>query len=281
MERQLSELLKNLSPELTTKEVLEHYKHIHLSEGEMDEAILWGKKRKEALLKQSEENKRLVERRALLTAKTNYDLTVGLTKIRMINAFPEHKPFVIDSDNEFLYKLLCYYFGEDQNFVSLALEYGVVNPSLSKGIFLAGNFGTGKTYLMKLFAKNHRQCYEIANSKDISIQYKEQGESFIEQSYVNVKQSAFEDPSVLYQKRIGLCIDDLGTEDEKRNYGDKKNVVGDIIEQRYFHGNCGPLLHMNSNLTSQQLTDYYGGRVVSRLREVMNFIVVKGSDRRK
>lgn len=273
--------MKNLSPELTTKEVLEHYNHIELTEEEMDEAILWGKKRKEGLMKQQEENKRISQKRLLLTAKTNYDLTVGLSQIRMINAFPDHKPFVVDESNDFLYKMLCYYFGEDQNFVSMALEYGVNNPSLEKGIFLAGNFGTGKTYLMKLFAKNHRQCYELASAKDISIMYKEQGESVIEQFYVMTKQAAFEDPSVLYQKNIGLCIDDLGAEDEKRNYGDKKNVVGDIIEQRYFRGNCGPLLHMSSNLTSQQLTDYYGGRVVSRLREVMNFIVVKGSDRRK
>ena len=89
----------------------------------------------------------------------------------------------------------------------------------------------------------------------------------------------------------GLCLDDIGTEDVKVNYGNRKSVIGDIIEQRYsiiekledpdnIKNNCGDLLHATTNLSSPQLVEYYGGRVTSRMREIFNFIELPGNDRR-
>lgn len=285
MEKHISELLsKNQQPPLTLKEVLETYSHIQLSEEETDEAILAGKRKKEKMIELEKINQKENENRQKLTAKTTYNIVNGLMRLRMEKIFSPS--FMLDQYNEYLYEMLCHYFGEDpeftkkSEFVSLAQAAGVVNPSLEKGIFLAGNFGVGKTAIMRLFSKNQRQCYEIKNAKDIAIEYKQGGENEMGKYVVKTK-AAFEDPSVFYQKNIGICIDDLGTEDIKSNYGDKKNVIGDIIEQKYSQQTCGIFFHASTNLTAEQLKSYYGERVTSRMREIFNFIEVKGTDRRK
>lgn len=245
----------------------------------MDEAIIWGKRKKESMMRKQEEEVFAQQRRSFLQQKTNYDLVRGLMQIRMNKIF--NPSFQLDSNNTFIFELMCNYFGNNEKFIEMAEEYGVKNPSLEKGIMLAGNFGCGKSWMMKLFAKNQRQCFEIKHAKQIATDYKERGEDFIYENFIAVKKAAFDDPSVFFQERIGMCIDDFGTEDVKSNYGDKKNVIGDIIEQKYFEKSCGVLLHGSTNLRSDQLKDYYGERVISRMREVFNFIEFKGGDRRK
>lgn len=264
--------------QLTLQEVLESYKHIELTEDEVSEALILAKQKKEKLIAQDRIREREKLNRMKFTQKTNYDLVNGLMRLRMEKIF--EKPFVLDDDNTYLYELLCYYFGEDIRFVDYALAVGVSNPSLQKGILLAGNFGTGKTWMMKLFCKNQRQCFSIHNAKEIAAIYKNAGEEGVSQ-FLKKTKAAFEDPSVFHQKFIGLYIDDIGTEDLKSNYGDKKNVIGDIIEIRCNEQNAGVMLHGSTNLTAPQLNEYYGGRVVSRMRENFNFIEVIGSDRRK
>ncbi len=275
----ISEVLKlSQSQQLTLKEVLETYKHIELSEDEVCEAMIWGKQKKERIVAEIKIKEREAENRKKFTVSTTPGLVDGLMRIRMEKVFPDG--FILDEQNAYLYDLLCLYFGNDERFISNAMAAGVKNPTLKKGIMLAGNFGTGKTYMMKLFSKNQRQCFAVKNAKEIATQYKSEGELTLEE-YIQITKAAFEDPSVFYQPSIGLCIDDLGTEDLKTNYGDKKNVIGDIIEQRYFNNNCGIYFHGSTNLTAQQLKDYYGERVTSRMREIFNFIEVRGTDRRK
>jgi len=260
---------------------LDNYKHIELTEDEMDIAVLDAKKKKNERLKEEERVKRAESTRKALTS-IQWDRErmrlYGLERSQLLFG----DSFVLDKHNEPVFNLLCAYFSDDPAFDKLAFDMGIKSPSLKKGVFMVGNFGVGKTWLMKIFAKNPKQSFEVINSKDIAENYRYASDKETELGrYTIPPRYPMNDASVFFQPFGGLCIDDMGTEDLKNDYGNKKNVIGDIIEIRYSKGFVGPMLNMTSNLTVSALSDYYGGRVISRLREIVNLIELPGNDRRK
>lgn len=278
---------KNQIPQFTTKEILESYKHIELTEEEIDLALIQAKRKKELEVEAQKRQSDEISRRSFLTQKTNYDLVKGLMQMRAKKIFEDE--FVIDDENTFTFELLCRYFGNDPEFVSMCMSIGIENASLDKGILLCGIFGTGKTWMMKLFTKNQRQCFEIVDTRELANRYKRlesmndksiSGDQiFIE--YGSQKKNAVEDPSVFYQPYLGLCFDDLGNEDVKNSYGNKRNLIAELIEMRYAEKSYGVSFHATTNLTAEQIEQYYGGRVKSRMRQIFNFIELPGNDRRK
>jgi DNA replication protein DnaC len=280
MATKLEQLLAQ-SPYLNQKpkDSLEHYSHIELTEEEVDEAILAAKVKKSIRLEYEENQRRAEEnRRALTSTAWSAEQTKSFMLYRAKQVF--EKPFALDEHNQIIFDLLCHYFSGDDSFVAIAENLGVANPSLDKGIFLAGNFGVGKTWLMKLFARNKRQVYHLHNAKGVADAFETDGEEAV-RSFVQPIKNAVNDGTRFYQPYSGLCLDDIGTEDVKTNYGNKKNVIGDLIEKRYAAGSCGVLLHATTNLSAEELKTFYGGRVTSRMREIFNFIELPGQDRRK
>jgi DNA replication protein DnaC len=276
----LEELLKNPNQqELSLREVLDSFSHIELTEDELNVAIIEAKRKKEAILKRQEMEQRAEENRKMLTSKHwSFDQTRKYMLYRAEKLF-EGK-FRLDEFNEPVFNLLCHYFSYEKEFESLAALMGINNPSLSKGILLGGNFGRGKTWLTSLFRKNNRQVYHIEHAKDVAKSYHIAGEEAIQKYYNKVK-NAFNDPTVLFQEYSGLCMEDIGAEDIKNNYGNKTNVIGDILEARYVNECMGVWFHGTTNLTAAQFDQFYGGRVSSRMRENVNFIELGGPDRRK
>jgi len=247
----------------------------------MLEAIIWAKRKKEDFLKKKEiEERQEQNRRMLIEKQWSFEQTKGYMLYRSANLPLFNGKFEIDSSNEILFDTLCYYFSNDDRFIQSAISIGVESPSLTKGIMLAGNCGVGKTWMVKLFQKNQRQIFVIRNAKVISDGFEENGQEYIDE-YCKPIQNAFQDISCFLQKESGLCIDDIGTEDVKNHYGNKKNVVGDIIEKRYSNGHVGIMLHATTNFSSDQLKSFYGERVTSRMREIFNFFDLGGDDRRK
>lgn len=276
----LAEILKNPNlPELSLQEVLDSYKDIDLTDDEICEAMIGAKRKKEALLKRQELERVAAENRKKLTSRHwNFEQTKNFMKYRAEKLF-EGK-FKLDEYNEPVFNLLCHYFSFEEEFVAMATGMGVNNASLKKGVVLAGNFGTGKTWLMRLFQKNNRQVYHIAHAKDVAKSFHIGGEEAIEKHYSKIK-NAFQDPTVLFQEYSGFCMEDIGAEDLKNNFGNKTNVIGDIIEARYVNECLGEWFHGTTNLTGAQIEQFYGGRVSSRMRENVNFIELRGPDRRK
>lgn len=262
----------------TAKEALEEYKHIELTEDETFEALLVAKQKKEQILRRqyieqiAEQN-----RRALTETQWSFKQTVSFMEARAVTLFKGS--FKVDENNRRVYDLLALYFSNDINFINSAIDYGVDNPTMEKGILLFGGYGTGKTWLMRLFGRNQRQVFHVKNAKDIANDYEKEGQYFIDQ-YVEKHKNAINDKDSFFHRYAGLCIDDLGTEDVKVNYGNRKNVIGDLIEQRYDRKNIGVFLHATTNLDGNGLKQYYGGRVASRIRESFNIISLFGNDRR-
>lgn len=275
----------NQFPNKSPQEVLDSFNHIELTEDEQLWAIIDAKIEKQRRIDDDKKRERENERRRLLTStQWSYKQTESFMKYRgnVLFTAKNGRPagFLVDNDNQMVYELFLNYFSNEKAFESLAVNAGVVNPSLEKGILLVGGFGVGKTAIMKLFSRNQRQVFEVANAKVIANDYQSAGPGVVVK-YEAKTTNAVNDTERFFQKYSGLCIDDIGTEDEKNNFGNKRNVIGDLIEIRYSHGECGVFLHGTTNLTAKQIKEYYGERVASRMREVFNVIELGGSDRRR
>jgi len=181
------------------------------------------------------------------------------------------REFEIDVFNQALIKKLCLYFAGDP----LAEKHGL---SLRKGLLLAGGTGSGKTTIMKAFQSNPHQSFKLINCRTIGYNYSANGFGEIQ---VYSKTETI--PVNLYgQTDLGICFDDLGTDEERKHYGDKINVMTEILLNRYdsvpFHKT-----HITTNLNADMIEAVYGGRVRSRLREMFNQINLGNNtpDRRK
>jgi DNA replication protein DnaC len=216
----------------------------------------------------------------MFSNKMSFDIIRTFMAARAVEI--TRKELVLDDDNSDVFDLLCYYFIDDEEgFLKKCRLLEVNNPDIKKGILLAGNVGTGKTYLMDLFRKNQRQVYFTRDSKKIVNDFMAAKDDEIPEEYLKPFMLRINDPQTLYQPCAGMCIDDLGKETMKNKYGNKMNVIGDLIEERYSAGYTGVFLHATTNLSVPELTDHYGERVVSRISETFNMIVLEGNDRRR
>lgn len=120
----------------------------------------------------------------------------------------------------------------------------------------------------------------MVQAKDLAVSYKKFGEEGLEQYFIKHK-NAFNDQAVFYQEYAGLCVDDMGREDLKANFGDRKNVIGDLIEGRYANDLMGVWFHGTTNFTAKEIGQFYSGAVVDRLRQCVNFIELPGKSRRE
>jgi len=180
--------------------------------------------------------------------------------------------FVIDEQNESVFQALVMYFMRDPKFEKLEKNY-----SLLKGLLVRGGTGTGKTVAMKVLDLLMRKMgqfestFVIVPTRTIERDYIEEGSrvllSFSKNSY-----------KTNGEERI-YCFDDLGMESRgSKNYGNEMSVMAEIIHDRY---DLGLKTHATTNLTPAGIEEAYGERVLSRMREMFNDIVLEGPDRRK
>jgi DNA replication protein DnaC len=83
-----------------------------------------------------------------------------------------------------------------------------------------------------------------------------------------------------------VCFNDIGTEIEtgvSSNYGNKKNVLAEIILNHYERNEDKVFrYHFTTNLSASEVGKHYTQRVQSRLREMCNIISLEGiTDKRK
>lgn len=271
---------------MSLQEVLASMQDVELTDDETARALIKAKQEKRQSLDDAARRERAeINRKALTNSQWDSKQTEAFMLYRAGQMFegkrnPDGSPqrFVLDAQNRAVFDLLCQYFSNDIDFMPQATNMQIAKPSLGKGLILLGNCGTGKTLLMRLFQKNKRQVFRLANVKDIADEFSTDG---AESRHVEKVKNPVNDAESFYQPFTGLCLDDLGTEDVKMHYGNRKNVIGDLIEKRYSRQNTGVFLHATTNMNLQQVTDFYGARVLSRMYEIFNFIELPGDDRRK
>jgi len=148
----------------------------------------------------------------------------------------------------------------------------IINPK-KKGLMIVGPMGIGKTFLFKVFRSNPYQSFKLVSAKNISKAAKTDSTNFFEsiKKWItpNISNNFFG------QKQLALMIDDLGTEDNINDFGNKTNVIQDLIEERYesFKKYKLPNLFITTNLTKDQLIERYGARSIDRLLEMLNVYI--------
>lgn len=175
--------------------------------------------------------------------------------------------FLLDDIIKPTFRLLCLYFANDPRFEEDN------NFKLAKGIGLFGNVGVGKTILMQACRINPRMDFTVVSTPHLSDIYQEEGIEGLKR-FAGISSSSGE-------PQKAFCFDDLGCEPTSSKYmGNEMNVMQRIILSRYEKKIPFNYTHFTSNLSSDEISELYGIRTKSRLREMCNVIVLPGEDRR-
>lgn len=196
----------------------------------------------------------------------------------------------LDQWNRHIVKTLCRYFAGEPAPEKRNAKGELLPPaySLNKGIYIFGGVGCGKTELLSFFRRNSHNPYLIKPCLDLALEYQNNGADAITKYDGLIKTS---DPAYYYgHSKLGLCLEDLGTEEDKKNFGNLSNVIADIFLKRYaklYDYDKNPVLvgktHITTNLSMSEIKERYGSRFHSRITEMCNVFAFdpNAPDRRK
>lgn len=179
------------------------------------------------------------------------------------------KPFYFEFDKEEIERnvnLLKYFINDP------TAEYDGKPLPLTKGLFVFGAVGTGKTELMLIF---ERFCKENDLSKQFQF-------SSLSKIYTDAKADANFDP-IAPNICFSRCFDEFGryTGAVKR-YGDDLDINEAILEQRYDRfKRYGQLTHLISNMDTNEAKDKFSPMLFDRVRSMCTGIYFKGESKRK
>jgi hypothetical protein len=147
-----------------------------------------------------------------------------------------------------------------------------------KGVTLFGKPGVGKTTMMQFFNMITRSKYIKGNTfKKVTVKE-------IIYSFKEIEYGVLDKFELSESFGHNICIDDLGRDNGRRvRYGDKINVMGDIIESRYDSFiEKGLITHFTTNFVEKELREMYDEKdrpvIWSRLCEMTRMVVIEDID---
>lgn len=212
--------------------------------------------------------------------QTNYDIENAMAIVEAIGKMRTPK-FKIDDENRFAYENFIKWLHADPTMQALDPSSGAtISGSLKRGIYIAGNTGSGKSWCLEIMR-------EYARAMGVPIKFKS------EESIKPLLWSIYRADEVCREwacigdiqkfKTISiLAIQDLGQEQQETLYmGNRMNVLKQLLEYRGDQDGQLTLITSNLKLSGKKLEELYGDRVQSRLFEMCNYFEIKGKDRRK
>jgi energy-coupling factor transporter ATP-binding protein EcfA2 len=181
-----------------------------------------------------------------------------------------HEFAIDDIDRPVVMKLIAYFLRDP----GVAAKE---NIDLHKGLLLTGPVGCGKTALMRILSNfslpDHRPF--LKSSLDISLEFTDLGTDVI----LKYSKRAFNP----YRRMPQIyCFDDLGFEPLVNYWGNKINLIAQILFTRYnlMHSH-GMITHAITQLNAAELEVIYGDVLRSRMREMFNLIAFQPASRDK
>lgn len=248
---------------------LVNYDHIQLDAEEEEKviaaAVYQAKKKKAAILNEIEYAKKINTTKQFF--KMDFEKLQEFVR-------KKHPNYIIDDNNQEIFETLCMYFSGDP-----AFELQGEGFSFEKGVMLYGPIGCGKTSLMKMFAVNSFRPFSVVSCRSVADNYATEGSQSLYR--YSELQPVFPDLNFGIAE-IGRCFDDLGTEDDKKNFGNQVNVMQDVMYKIYDNNLLGQF-HLTTNIIGDQIEAQYGARIRSRMREMFNVLSFNESapDRRQ
>lgn len=185
------------------------------------------------------------------------------------------KELILTEETKVILSLLLSYFTGSEQFVEKYKAIYKQEGSLSKGIWLFGSVGSGKTVIMKTMQSYCTQIIKVngfhfKNEIDIVSDVQTSGNDGLEFYTYN------------YGSPNTLCIDDFGSNNERVKYfGNDISVLTNIMTIRYnIFVNNRKLTHVSTNKSPADLMDY-DVRILDRFCEMFNIIELTGESNRK
>ena len=174
-----------------------------------------------------------------------------------------------------------------KHFRNYQFDYGLLTKLIQiveegkKGIMLAGGIGSGKTTLMRLlqfYYISTDYTFDIVSSMQIMRDFATKGYDGLDRYINNTTLNSY---NVEVQNPRTICIDDVGIEIEVENYGNRLNPVEYILLERYeLYQRCNIRTHITTNYNKQHIKDRYSNRLISRIREMFQYVELLTNDRR-
>ena len=228
----------------------------------------------------------LKNRATIRREKQRVSFEEALQDVKQIGTFimPD---FTIDECNEFAYTNITKWCVGDPSALALTPEGKAAPASLTKGLYVYGNVGTGKSIMLDIFRTlcrfyGFRVRFADADPDDYTgLSAKEGPLAWETYRADTICEMVAESGSLREWKDIPvLCIQDFGSEPAEVVYmGNRRRVLRSIIEARGDFQNNITIL--SSNVPPHHTADLYGDRVQSRLLQMCNVYRLEGKDRRK
>jgi len=172
----------------------------------------------------------------------------------------------VHKGNEKQIDLICAYLNREPKFIEAGYSF-------KKGLWLMGNYGSGKTELLKTYRTAKKILFkEIVGFKTCV----QMNEAFLRLNEMT-NQIEGDKAIVTFANKnddTERIFDDLGEEELTVNdYGNKTCIMARILSERY-KGTPKVKTHVTTNLTREQVQQQYGGRIESRIYEMFNFIAL-------
>jgi DNA replication protein DnaC len=149
----------------------------------------------------------------------------------------------------------------------------IISEHIAQGkpMIIYGKTGVGKTSIMQSFGRilsilknpNHQE-FITKRAPDLVDEFKKGMD-------INMMYSKPLNTGLF--KNAGLFIDDIGTEEMGNSYGNKSDVIGDLILAIYARHDMRDRVSFATNLSADKLKSRYGERVYGRLMEMCTVVV--------
>lgn len=154
---------------------------------------------------------------------------------------------------------------------------------LKKGLMICGDKGTGKTLSMTIMRGLFKNFGMIATRYLIREYLSSDKPALVLNKYG--VESLIPNPTGVMEKEkpLNWFFDDLGLENiNTKNFGNQINVMEEILMDRYdMFISHGMKTYATTNLNGKAIEECYGGRVLDRMVEIMNYITLTGTSKRK
>ena len=185
----------------------------------------------------------------------------------------EGKDLIFTEETKPIYRAITQYFARSVEFENTDITQNI--PKLKKGLLIIGNYGCGKTSMLRAFQSVGKILLPepILWFTSVSCNALVMEFEGMDTNDKSAKKHFFQK----HNKAAVIYFDDFGTESNASNFG-IKNLMKDILEERYANNKR---TFLTSNLTLDKIQEKYGDRVYDRLQEMFNIIIMPGDSFRR